>query len=186
MKHVNHQSYANLELIIREISKFFFPPDHRVFIISWVFAYNPKTFVLFVFFIISFSSYGEATENLFCESIVEGSGMLQKLSYSWRCPGPRQRSQVLLMKNRDNLTRLKRNKNWMHAQLHKSYFEIFLNINVLRSPLYVLRVHKRQSQENTRSLKEILNSYLLRPALYCSLCWDPNLTSGSIILYSYW
>ena len=37
--------------------------------------------------------------------------MLQKLSYSWRCPGPRQRSQVLLMKNRDNLTRLKRNKN---------------------------------------------------------------------------
>jgi len=57
------------------------------------------------------NNYGEATENLFCESIVEGSGMLQKLSYSWRCPGPRQRSQVLLMKNRDNLTRLKRNKN---------------------------------------------------------------------------
>ena len=71
----------------------------------------PPPLVLFVFFNISFSSYGEATENLFCESIVEGSGMLQKLSYSWRCPGPRQRSQVLLMKNRDNLTRLKRNKN---------------------------------------------------------------------------
>ena len=56
-------------------------------------------------------SFGEKTENLFCESIAEGSGILQKLSYSWRAPGPRQRSQVLLLQNRDKLTRLKRNDN---------------------------------------------------------------------------
>merc|ERR1711953_130998 len=54
------------------------------------------------------NSYGERTETLFCDSIAEGSGALQKLSYSWRCPGPRQRSQVLLLNNRDKL-RLKRN-----------------------------------------------------------------------------
>jgi len=55
------------------------------------------------------NNFGEKTEHLFCDSIAEGSDMLQKLSYSWRCPGPRQRSQVLLMTNQDQ-ARIRRNQ----------------------------------------------------------------------------
>lgn len=54
------------------------------------------------------NKFGETTENLFCDSLAEGSGTIQKFSYSWRCPGPRSRSEHILMKHRDRSTRLKR------------------------------------------------------------------------------
>lgn len=115
--------------------------------------------------------------------------MLQKLSYSWRCPGPRQRSQVLLMKNRDNLTRLKRNKNWMHVTLWNR--PIIKNIlRFLNIYIYVLRVRKNAKATKIhaawkKSKTKFFSS--LKPALYCSLL-GPYLTSGwsLLILYSYW
>ena len=72
-------------------------------------------------------SFGEKTEHLFCDSIAEGSDMLQKLSYSWRCPGPRQRSQVLLMTNQDQ-ARIRRNqaKQWKYqCKSTTQYFSRF-------------------------------------------------------------
>ena len=76
---------------------------------------------------LNFFSFGEKTEHLFCDSIAEGSDMLQKLSYSWRCPGPRQRSQVLLMTNQDQ-ARIRRNqaKQWKYqCKSTTQYFSRF-------------------------------------------------------------
>lgn len=52
--------------------------------------------------------YGETTEDLFCDSLLNGSGTVRKFGYSWRCPGPRSRSQNILMKALDQSTRQKR------------------------------------------------------------------------------
>lgn len=52
--------------------------------------------------------FGETTENLFCDSLMTGKGNIEKFGYSWRCPGPRSRSENILMRQRDERTRLKR------------------------------------------------------------------------------
>lgn len=57
------------------------------------------------------NKYGETTENLFCDSLLNGAGVVTKFGYSWKCPGPRSRSQHILMKNFDKSTRQKRQNN---------------------------------------------------------------------------
>jgi len=54
------------------------------------------------------NKFGETTENLFCDSLMTGKGNIEKFGYSWRCPGPRSRSENILMRQRDERTRLKR------------------------------------------------------------------------------
>lgn len=57
------------------------------------------------------NKYGETTENLFCDSLLNGAGVVTKFGYSWKCPGPRSRSQHILMKSFDKSTRQKRQNN---------------------------------------------------------------------------
>jgi len=58
------------------------------------------------------NKFGEGTENLFCDSLKTGTGKIQKFGYSWRCAGPRSRSEHILMQHRDKTTRLKRQNNY--------------------------------------------------------------------------